>query len=65
MDQAEAYCALARIAIGKARTGKQLRDWWRKQTVKRHQYGLSKEQEAELAALCRARIEAITAPIAA
>lgn len=61
MSPADAYCLLARSAIDMAVTAQQLRNWWRDETVRRHQYGLTPEQEAELASQCQLRIRSFTA----
>ncbi|TXM69621.1 hypothetical protein [Methylobacterium sp. WL120] len=61
MTEAEAYCRLAHVAIEMAVTGQQLRGWWRDETVRRHQFKLTQEQEADLASRCRDRIAALTA----
>lgn len=60
MSPADAYCLLARTAIGMAVTAQQLRNWWREETLRRHQYGLSPEQEADLASRCQIRIRSFT-----
>jgi hypothetical protein len=61
MTLADAYCALARSAIGMAVTAQQLRNWWRDETLRRHQYGLTPEQEVDLANQCQLRIRSFTA----
>jgi hypothetical protein len=55
-DPAAAYCGLARVAIQAARSDDELRRWWRAETVRRTQYGLTQEQTQELASLCSARV---------
>jgi hypothetical protein len=55
-DPAAAYCGLARVAIQAARSNGELRQWWRAETVRRTQYGLTQDQVQGLANLCSARV---------
>lgn len=65
MADAEAYMALARFAIAQAATPQDLRLWWRNETVRRVQCGLSPDQERELALACRLQVERLTPAAAA
>lgn len=55
-DPAAAYCRLARVAIQAARSHGELKQWWRAETVRRNQYGLTQEQTASLAGLASTRV---------
>jgi hypothetical protein len=55
-DPAAAYCGLARVAIQAARSHGELKQWWRAETVRRTQYGLSDEQTKWLASLASTRV---------
>ncbi|MEE9481930.1 hypothetical protein [Methylobacterium ajmalii] len=54
---AEGYIRLVRMALPlTGSTQAELRQWWRGETLRRRQYGLTPEQEALLADLCRERL---------
>lgn len=55
-DPATAYCGLARVAIQAARSQGELRQWWRAETVRRSQYGLTDEQTRDLATRASDRV---------
>ncbi|WP_298962475.1 hypothetical protein [uncultured Methylobacterium sp.] len=57
--------ALARFAIERAASPAVLRQWWRGETVRRVQCGLSPTQEQELAQACRLQVERLQPAAAA
>jgi hypothetical protein len=59
VTKSDAYYSMAVIAIGLAKTTKDLRDWWSKEAAHRFEYDLSDQQTADLIELCKARIKVI------
>lgn len=57
---AEGYIRLVRMALPMTGdTQAELRQWWRGETLRRREYGLTPEQEALLADLCRERLASL------
>jgi hypothetical protein len=60
MDPADAYCRLAKVAIGTALSRADLTNWWRAETLARHKHRLTQAQIDDLAAAARDRVAQIT-----